>query len=144
MDVPTTIPFYFKVTILHNKVVKTPAILLYVGKNHATIMNTLLAKIPFPDVQLIPISQKRSDPAIFDKQIWLHKTLCKKSQAMKLTDTSEDLRMTLAHEIREHETVGEHIIDVAEASSTAAEGTLYVLCLDDQKQLVTDYVKDFF
>ena len=105
--------------------------------------NTLLAKVPFPNVQLVLLSQKRNEPAVFDKQILLHKTLCKKSQAVKLKETLEDLRLALAHEIREDEAVGKHIIDAVEASSTAVEGTLYVQCLEDQKQIVTDYIKDF-
>ena len=88
--VPSNIPFYFRVTMLRNKTVKTPAITLYVGQSHVEYMHTLLEKIPFPDVQLILLSQKRSDPAIFNKQIVLHKTLCDRSRAVKLKDTSED------------------------------------------------------
>ena len=88
-EVPSSIPFYFKVTMLHNKVVKTAAITLYVGRSHAGCMQTLLKKVPFLDVQLIPLSQRCIDPDIFTKQLILHRTLCEKSRAVKLRDTSE-------------------------------------------------------
>ena len=39
--------------------------------------------------------------------------------------------------------VGEHIINVAEGASTAAEGTLYIQCLADQKCSVQEYVLEF-
>ena len=92
---------------------------------------------------MVLLSQKQHDPDIFDTQILLHRTLCKKSRAVKLHDTSEDLQLALACEIREDEIVGEHILDMAEASSTKEDGTLYIQCLDIQKQLVTNYIQDF-
>ena len=139
LEVPTTIPFHFKSTMLRNKVVKTPAISPYVGRSHVGYMQTLLAKIPFPNVQLVPFSQQHSDPDISNKQIFLHHTLCKKSQAVKLRDTSKELKLALAHKIQEDEVVGEHIINMA----TAADGILYIQCLEDQKQIVTEYVQEF-
>ena len=62
---------------------------------------------------------------------------------MKLWDTSEDLRLVLTPEIREDKLVGGHNIDVAEASSTATEGTLYIQSLDGQKQIIADYIQEF-
>ena len=117
--------------------------MIYVGKNHAGFIQTLLTKVPFPDVQLVLMSQKHQTPDIFAKQLQLHHALCATSRAIKLRHTSEDFRLALAHEIREDETVGEHIIDVAAASSTESEGTLYIQCLGEQKPNVQDYVQDF-
>ena len=125
-DVPTDIPFYLKGTTLKSQTTKTTVIMIYVGKNHSSSMQTLLTKVPFPDVQLVLMSQKHQTPDIFVKQLHLHHTLCEKSRAIKLRNTSEDLCLALAHKIREDETVGEHIINVAEASSTLTEGTLYI------------------
>ena len=143
MDVPQHIPFYFKVTTLRSKAVKTTAITRYVGRNHTSFMQALLKKVPFPDVQLIPLSQRRHDPEIFEKQILLHSTLCTKSSAVKLGSTSEDLRLALAQEICDDEVVGEYIINVAKASSTAVDGTLYVQHLNDQKHLAMEYLTEF-
>ena len=142
-EVPTEIPFYFKVTTLRNKTTKTSAVSLYVGRNHISLMQTLLEKVPFPDVQLILFTQRRHAPDIFAKQIFLHHMLCEKSRAVKLQDTTEEFRLAIAHEIREDDVVGEHIIDVAEASSTAKEGTLYIQCVEEQKPLVITYVREF-
>ena len=75
-EMPSMIPFYFKITMLRNKDVKTPAFTLYMGQNHAGYMQTLLSEIPFPDVQLVLLSPRCSNPYIFDKQILLHQTLC--------------------------------------------------------------------
>ena len=47
-EMPSMIPFYFKITMLRNKDVKTQAFTLYVGQNHAGYMQTLLAEIPSP------------------------------------------------------------------------------------------------
>ena len=125
-DVLTTIPFYLKVTTLRSQAIKTPVIMLYMGKSQAGYMQMLLTKVPFPNVQLVLMLQKHQTPDIFSKQLLLNHTLCEKSRAIKLRNTLEDLRLALAHEIWDNKVVGEHIIDVAEGASTAAEGTLYI------------------
>ena len=51
--------------------------------------------------------------------------------------------LALAAEIRKDESVGAQVIDVAEASSTAAEGTLYVQCLSKHKVSVIEYIEAF-
>ena len=71
-DVPTDIPFYFKVTTVRNQKNKATAIAVYVGKTHHAFMQQLIAKEPFEDVVLVLLSQQRHEPEIYDKQILLH------------------------------------------------------------------------
>ena len=89
------------------------------------------------------MSTRRKNPEMFDHQVQLHTFLCQDSSAVKLRHTSENFRTFLKTEIRRDEVVGTHIIDVAEGSSTAKEGTLYVQCLAEHKPKVTAYLKTY-
>ena len=63
-DTPQDIPFYFKVTKVSGRVNKATAIAIYVGKSHCVYMEKLLATIPFPDVEMVLLSQN-DKPQIF-------------------------------------------------------------------------------
>ena len=80
---------------------------------------------------------------IFDQQVQLHKFLCRDCSAVKLKNTSENLCTFLKANIRQDESIGEHIINVAEASSTATEGTLYVQYLASHKESVIAHLEEY-
>ena len=62
---PKTIPFYFRITKLSGKHHSTSAITIHVGTLHFNDANTLLTKIPFKDITLVPLSMQRTDPQSF-------------------------------------------------------------------------------
>ena len=57
-EIPQDIPFFLRLTTVRHLTTKAMAISIYMGKEHYTFVETLLSKIPFPDVQLVLTAQK--------------------------------------------------------------------------------------
>ena len=142
-QVPKQIPFYLKPATIRSKNHKTQAVVIYVGAQHLDLMNKFISKIPFEDVELVPMSTRRKNTQLFDQQVQLHTFLCQDCSAVKLRHTSENLRTFLKPEIRKDNVVGTHVMDVAEASSTATEGTLYIQCLAEHKEKIIAYLETY-
>ena len=142
-QVPSIIPFYLKVGKIRTKNTSATAIMLYVGKAHQTDAITLLTKAPFKDIKIVLIGNRRRDQAVYEKQISIHKWLCQKSTAVKLRYTTDTFRSAIRTKIKSNETVQKAVIDVAEASSTRSEGTLYIQCLTKHKELVKEFSENF-
>ena len=95
-------------------------------------MTTLITKVPFEGTELVPLSARRINKDVFDQRVQLHNFLCQDSGAITLRNTSYDFRDHIKLDLRNDELVKESIIDIAEATSTVKEGTLYIQCMTSQ------------
>ena len=141
--VPTTIPFFLKISKIRTKHTTATAVLVDVGKTHHADATTLLKTAPFEDIEMVLIGNHQRDQAVYDKQIQVHQWLCQKSTAVKLRYTTEMFRSAMRIEAKANDTLKKAIIDVAEASSTRSEGTLYIQCLAKHKATVTEFAENF-
>ena len=142
-QIPSTIPFYLKAITVKSLNHTATAIAIYVGKLHFGITSTLISKVPFEDLELVPLSLKRQNKETFDQQVQLHKFLCQDSAAIKLRNTSSEFREQFKIGMKANDKVSEHIIDVAEAASTQKDGTLYIQYLTPHKDLVLNSVNEY-
>ena len=104
-------------------------------------MSTLINKAPFKDLELVHLATKRHDKDTFDQPVQLHHFLCQDSGAIKLRNTSLEFCDNLKVKLREDNNVKEAVIDIAEAASTSTEGTLYIQCLVQQRDMVIQQVE---
>ena len=117
--------------------------IVYVGKSYHADALTLLTKAPFEDIELVKIGTRRSDQALYDKQIKLHQWLCQKSTAVKLRYTTDMFRSATCIEAKANDALRKTIIDVADALSTHIEGTVYIQCLTKHKESVNEFADNF-
>ena len=141
-QIPRQIPFYLKALTVKSANHNASAIAIYVGKSHHGIMSTLISKAPFEDLELVPLATKRQDKDIFDQRVQLHTFLCQDSGAIKLRRTSPEFRDHIKLELRKDNDIKNFIIDIAEAASTATEGTLYIQCLVQNRDAVIKRVEE--
>ena len=142
--IPKTIPFYLKPqTTVKSKTHSAQVIIVYVGQHHYDLMNKIILKVPFEDIELVPMSIRQSNAPVFDQQVQLHKFLGQDCSVVKLKNTSKNLRTFLKADIRWDSSIGEHVIDVAEASSTTTEGALYVQCLATHKESIIAHLEKY-
>ena len=142
-QVPRTIPFYLKAITVKSINHTGSAIAIYVGKLHYGVMMTLITQAPFEDLDLVPLSVRRSDKETFDQRVQLHQFLCQDSGAIKLRNTSPDFRDSLRVYLKCEAQVKDFIIDIAEAASTARDGTLYIQCMAQHKDDVITRVETY-
>ena len=142
-QVPTQIPFYLKVSTIRTKNTVASAIIVYVGKSHHADATTLLRKAPFEAIEMVLIGNRRRDQAVYEKQIKIHQWLCQKSTAVKLRYTTDMFRSAMRTEIQANDTLQKAVIDVAAASSTRTDGTVYIQCLTKHKNTVLEFADNF-
>ena len=142
-EVPTTIPFYFRVITLRSKRGTAQAIGIHVGTLHKEFLETIITRSPFQDVELIPISMRRKNQSQYDQHIRLHKHICNNSCALKLLRTSEDARDAIRLEVAKDEKISDKVVDLAESSKTATDGTFYIQCLQKHKPTISAWIIAF-
>ena len=140
---PTQIPFYLKVGKLRTKNMTATAILVYVEQSHHANATTLLQKAPFEDIEMVTISKRHRDQAIYEKQIKIHQWLCQKSTAVKLRYTTNLFRSAMHIEVQANDTIQKAVIDVVHASSTKSKGTVYIQCLTKHKATAEEFAQNF-
>ena len=142
-QVPRNIPFYLKAINIKSTNHTAYVIAIYVGKLHYGYISTMINKAPFEDIELVPLALRRNDKDTFDQRVQLHNFLCQDSSAIKLRNTSYDFRDSIKTDLRNDTKIKDHIIDIAEAASTAVEGTLYIQCMMQHKDEVIQRVEDY-
>ena len=143
VQVPRAIPFYLKELKIKSTNHTALVIAIYVGKFHYSFLSTLITKALFEDIELVPLSARRSNKTMFTQRLQLHKFLCQDSGAIKLRNTSYKFRDSIKTDLRNDKQVKEHIIDIAEASSTSTNGTLYIQCMTLRQDIVIQRVEEY-
>jgi hypothetical protein len=139
--IPAVIPIQLNPTTLFIGEVETKALSIFVGVKDKAFLERLLQKYPLQDVEIVADSWKRSDPDEYANRLTLHNILEENSTAIKITDTSEDMRLRLRAD-RYAATCADLIIDVAEGRDTPVTGLLYVQCLLKDRPAVLQWVQD--
>ena len=103
----------------------------------------LFTKIPFQDITIVPLSSKCQDQVMFDNQLQLHNCICQNSRAIKLSTTFPEFLEAICIQACKELCASDTIIDIAKASSTAVDGSLYIQCFERDKSLLTDLVRNF-
>ena len=106
-------------------------------------MSTLITKAPFKDIELVPLSARRSNKETFDQRVQLHNFLCQDSGTIKLCNMTADFWESIKLDLRNNAQVSEHIIDIAEVASTIKDGTLYIQCLTLHHDTIIQCVQDY-
>ena len=139
--IPATIPIQLTPTTLSMGQVTTKALSLFVGEKDRSYLERLLQTNPFPDVEIVATAWKRSDPDAYANRLALHNALEDKSTAIKIIDTTDEVRSYL-REIRHIAFCSTLIIDIAEARNTPERGTLYIQCLKTDRCTVLQWAQD--
>ena len=142
-EAPKDIPFYFRVTTIRAKKGTTQAITIYTGTLHKDILDTILQRLPFPDVEIVSFSLRRKDTERFERHVRLHEYICNNSCAIRLLRTSENSRDAIRIEVNNNSNISDKVVNLAEASKTMTDGTFYVQCLQKHKTIIHIWLTSF-
>jgi hypothetical protein len=106
-------------------------------------LEKLLQKYPFRDLEIVADSWRRSDPEEYSARVSLQAMLNEKSTAIRMTDTSSDLREYL-RDCRMHSPIADLVIDIADGKDTPTNGLIHVQCLIENRPTVTAWIKEIF
>ena len=119
--------------MLRSKRKASQAITIHDGTLHKEILETIVTKAPFPDVELVLLSMRRKNPTQFEKHISLHEYICNNSCAIKIMQTTEDSQEAIRIEMSYDATISNKVIGIAKSLKTQTKGTLYIQCLQKHK-----------
>jgi hypothetical protein len=140
LPIPTKIPIQLNPTTLVIGDATTKALSIFVGVKDKTTIERLLQKYPFPDVEIVAEAWKRSNPEVYANRIDLHNLLEENSTAIKITETTPDMRAFVKHN-RHKADCANLIVDIAEGRDTPTTGVIYVQCLAKDKATVLLWVQ---
>jgi hypothetical protein len=139
---PESIPLQLTPTRVYIGGVEARALSIFVGASDKLRMERLLQDHPFPDIEIVADSWKRSNPDEYAARITIHKFLEDNgTTAIRITETSQEFREYLK-DMRSTAIVSNLIIDIITEERDSSIGLIYVQCLAKNKPSVLQWVKD--
>lgn len=113
---------------------------ILVGQSDYSAVDKILKDNPFPHIQLIHHSWKRSHRDLFQQRLKEHEILVANSRAYKVVSMDPTVMDSFADDIM-NSTSSEAIIDVCQAAHSEDTGTIYVQYLLGHEQTTMETIK---
>ena len=134
-------PLHVKKTTIRTRSESAWTVSLFVGDKDADAFTEVLGDMSNSLPSFIPMELKRKNQEDFDNQLKIHNNIVAVGTAVKITEASRAFRQ----ELQKH--AGKYwkgkVIDVASTSHTPTSGTLYVQCLQEFRDDITNGVQIF-
>jgi hypothetical protein len=137
----TPIPVAAKQRSIRDSDSHAEVITLFVGTKDAKKVQSLLEQFPFPDVEIVPYSLKRSHPEAWTQRIQIHNIQVNDSRAVKVHRVNESFREELGRNLRRDPDASTMVLDITRLKSTLNNNTVYVQCTAADKEWVKEWVK---